>query len=79
MDRIQAGDLKTFLSLQTNNNPVAFDFAAQPQYSQSDEAELQRLGAAQGVGYELNDDNEFEHTLTELGIDGLITRDDPRG
>jgi hypothetical protein len=77
MDRIQSGDLKTFLSLRTTNSPLEpYEFPKL--VSQTDEAELARLGQAQGIGYELNDDAEFTSTLAELGIDEFIERDSER-
>lgn len=71
MDRIQAGDLKTFLSLRTEaTGSVTNDF---PNIVlQTDSAELARLGAAQGIGYEINDDDELDATFAELGLDRFI-------
>jgi hypothetical protein len=76
MDRIQAGDLKTFLSLRTEATTQLGEYP-QP-VSQSDAAELERLGASQGIGYELNDDVELDATFTELGLDGFFERDSTR-
>jgi hypothetical protein len=76
MDRIQAGDLKTFLSLRTEaTGQISTDY---PQLVlQTDQAELERLGASQGLGYELYDnDDELRATFTELGLpDEFISRD----
>lgn len=71
MDRIQAGDLKTFLSLRTEATGQFISEYPQPPL-QTDEAELARLGASQGIGYELNDNDELSATFTELGLDGFI-------
>jgi hypothetical protein len=76
MDRIQAGDLKTFLSLRINSDSsteLVGDFPNP--VLQTDAAELERLGASQGIGYELNDDSELRATFDELGIGEFIGRD----
>lgn len=67
LNRLQSEDLHTFLSLETNresSTPVA---GFPNRVGMSDEEELVRLGQAQGIGIELNDDREFTDTLTELG------------
>jgi hypothetical protein len=70
MDRIQAGDLKTFLSLRTEaTQQVIGEFPKSP--LQTDQAELARLGN-QEVGYEIYDDNELRDTFAELGVDGFF-------
>jgi hypothetical protein len=74
MDRIQSGDLKTFLSLRTDAT-TSFTGDFPDPVSQTDAAELERLGAAQGLGYGINDDDELAATFAELGVDGLIFRD----
>jgi hypothetical protein len=77
MDRIQAGDLKSYLALQT---PAEFpDVHLIPR---TDEAELQQLkdlGAGQGLGYDLNDDAEFGDSLGEFGIESgqWLARNEP--
>lgn len=67
MDRLQAGDLKSYLALQT---PA--EFPSTMLIPRTDEAELDQLrglGGAQGLGYDLNDDTEFGVTLSEFGIE----------
>jgi hypothetical protein len=77
MDRIQAGDLKTFLSLRTEATGQITDY---PQLIlQTDQAELERLGASQGLGYELHDnDDELRATFNDLGISEFISGDAER-
>lgn len=75
MDRLQAGDLKSYLAMQA---PVAMpDVALIPKTDEAELKQLMALGGAQGLGYDLNDDSEFGDTLSEFGIDaGLYTKRD---
>jgi len=76
MNRIQAGDLKTLLSLQVNTNAEGIPQVWPKPESQTDEAELARLGTTQGLGYELydpaTDDAELRAVLDELGADSGV-------
>jgi hypothetical protein len=74
MNRIQSGDLKTFLSLANDPSGETQPFAFPATQLNTDEAELARLGAAQGVGYTLDDDDELRETFNELGVTEFIGR-----
>lgn len=66
-DRLQAGDLKSYLALAAPTN-----FTDGPSLiPKTDEVELAQLQAMgnQGLGYELHDDAELRDTLGEFGIE----------
>lgn len=75
LNRLQSGDLHTFLSMQLNSGPST-PVAPESHVGMSDAEELARLGKSQGLGYELHDDSEFADTLAEFGIDDFIERPD---
>lgn len=67
MDRLQAGDLKSYLAMS-----APAEFPEVKLIPRTDGAELQQLSdlaGTQGLGYELNDDSEFGDTLGEFGIE----------
>lgn len=70
MDRLQAGDLKSYLALQT---PVAMPNVQN--VLRTDASELQILGESQGLGYDIYDDAELGDTLSEFGVDTGFARD----
>src|SRR4051812_37560691 len=68
LNRLQSGDLKTFLSMSPT---IPFD-APEP-VAHTDAHELEVLGSAEGIGIGLFDDGtEFADTLHEFGVN--ITR-----
>jgi hypothetical protein len=65
-NRLQAGDLKTLLSLQAVNEPLP----EQQYIPRTDKNELEILGSAEGLGQEHYDDGtaaEFTDVLAEFG------------
>lgn len=67
MNRLQAGDLKTLMALETPVVPVT------TYHSAHDTKELETLSQGQGLGYEIYDDgtrdsDEFLAAVDELGI-----------
>lgn len=63
MNRLQAGDLKTFLSLQTDKVEKNLETEYIPRHDQAELAVMQ-----QGLGEVIYDD-EFSNTLSEFGIE----------
>lgn len=66
MNRLQSGDLKTFLSLSPTE---PFQTPESANVARTDQHELEVLGNAEGIGIGLFDDGtEFADTLHEFGV-----------
>lgn len=66
MNRLQSGDLRTFLTLSPTQ---PFETPESANVAHTDQHELEVLGTAEGIGTGLFDDGtEFADTLHEFGV-----------
>lgn len=69
LNRLQSEDFRTYsvLTSATTAAPVA-DYTVIPRTDEAEMKQLQDMGAGQGLGDVLYDDDEFRDTLGEFGL-----------